>query len=114
MVAAPRHSAPAPAVKGALPPRIAVIAPPPAVDPYPLRHTGAPATVIVVSPQVAQFYYTPAIILTDGRVFTNFGNGYEQVLRRCPYITGPLPPGFATPACWTIDSYGRYVVITQR
>ncbi len=60
--------------------------------------------------QVAQFFYLPAVVLTDGRVFANFNGSYEQVLRRCPAISGPAVPGFATTACWMIDAYGRYVV----
>jgi hypothetical protein len=61
--------------------------------------------------QVSQFFYVPAVVLTDGRIFANFNGSYEQVLRRCPAISGPLPPGFTTSACWMIDSYGRYVVV---
>jgi hypothetical protein len=64
--------------------------------------------------QVAQFFFVPAVALTDGRVFANFNGRFEQVLRRCPDISGALPPGFTTSACWMIDSFGQYVVVQPR
>ena len=94
-------------------PRIAGIAPAPAIIP---DQNGVPTAGFVnnIVPQVAAFYYLPAVVLTDGRVFANFNGNYEQVLRRCPVTSGPLPPGFATPVCWVVDSYGRYQVVQRR
>lgn len=65
-------------------------------------------------PQVAQFYFLPAVVLNDGRIFANFNGSYEEVLRRCPAFSGALPPNFTTTACWTIDQYGRYTVVQPR
>ena len=95
-------------------PRIAGIAA--AVQPVPAQNSPATAgwATTNILPQVAAFYYLPAVVLTDGRVFANFNGNYEQVLRRCPVTSGTLPPGFATPACWMIDSNGRYLVVQQR
>lgn len=65
---------------------------------------------------IAQITYYPTVVLTDGRVLANFGTGrgYEQVLRQCALISGPLPPGVTMSPCWTADGAGRYVVIQQR
>jgi hypothetical protein len=92
--------------------RIGLIVPPPAVVP---QQNGFPTAGFANgAPRVAAFYYLPAVVLTDGRVFANFNGTFEQVLRRCPITSGPVPPGFATPACWIVDSYGRYQVIQGR
>jgi hypothetical protein len=92
--------------------RIGWIVPPPPVIPQQNRFPTAGFANGV--PQVAAFYYVPTVVLTDGRVFANFNGTYEQVLRRCPVTSGTLPPGFATPACWVVDSYGRYQVVQGR
>jgi hypothetical protein len=92
--------------------RIGWIVPPPPVIP---QQTSFPTAGFANgAPQVAAFYYLPTVVLTDGRVFANFNGTYEQVLRRCPVTSGTLPPGFATPACWVVDSYGRYQVVQGR
>lgn len=64
---------------------------------------------------LAHITYYPTVILSDGRVLANFGTGrgYEQVLRKCAQIVGPLPPGVTMAPCWTVDAYGRFVVIQQ-
>jgi hypothetical protein len=93
-------------------PRIAWIVPAPPVVPE--QNAFPSAGFVNGAPQVAAFYYVPTIVLTDGRVFANFNGAYEQVLRRCPITSGPLPPGFAAPACWVVDSYGRYRTIQRR
>jgi len=66
--------------------------------------------------QIAQVTYYPTIVLADGRVLANFGTGrgYEQVLRQCPQISGPLPPNATIAPCWTVDSYGTYRVMQRR
>ena len=110
LVAAPKTP---PARPEAGRPRIAGIAPPPAVVP---NQNGMPTAGFIGNaiPQVAAFYYLPAVVLTDGRVFANFGGRYEQVLRRCPVTSGTVPPGFTTSTCWVVDAYGRYQVVQQR
>jgi hypothetical protein len=95
-------------------PRIGLIVPGP-----PLPQDQFSSTVFARSQsagfvQAAQFYYLPAVVLTDGRIFANFNGSYEEVLRRCAAFSGPLPPNFTTSACWMIDSYGRYVVVQPR
>jgi hypothetical protein len=56
-------------------PRVASIAPPPP----------APA-LFTYGETVFQNY--PVIVLPDGRVLVDLGNGYEQVARTCPYAYG--------------------------
>jgi hypothetical protein len=95
-------------------PRIGLVVPGP-----PASQGGFPSTVFGQTQdlgfiRVAQFFYVPAIVLTDGRVFANFNGSYEQVLRPCPTTLGALPPEFTTSVCWMIDSYGRYVVVQPR
>ncbi|MEO5567777.1 MAG: hypothetical protein ABIR92_04765, partial [Gemmatimonadaceae bacterium] len=84
----------------------------------PIAHTtGTPAsTSATAATTVAQITYYPTVVLTDGRVLANFGTGrgYEQVLVKCPQISGVLPPGAVVAPCWTVDAYGRYVVLQQR
>jgi hypothetical protein len=66
--ASAQHTTPAPG-------RVAGIAPAPATQPPTTSHFVPPATV---------FYgHIPVLVLTDGRVFANFGRGYEQVVRSC-------------------------------
>lgn len=109
ITAAPRTSSrPSTANK----PRIGWITQTPA--PVPAQNGAPTAGFLNGPPQVAAFYYLPTVVLTDGRVFANFNGTYEQVLRQCPITSGPVPPGFATPACWIVDAYGRYQVIQQR
>jgi hypothetical protein len=119
MVAAPRTPPAGGAVKKA---RIAFIPPsPPAATPTVFQQSGQLATFlppIAPSPtaQVSRLFFLPTVGLSDGRIFADFGTGrgYEQVLRRCAAINGPIPPGFATAACWAVDPNGRYIVIQQR
>jgi len=70
---------------------------------------GAPAPI-------AQITYYPTVVLADGRVLANFGTGrgYEEVLRQCPQLTGPLPSNATFAACWTVDTYGNYRVMQRR
>ena len=55
--------------------RIATIAPPP-----------PPQTLTTYGQTVFENY--PVIVLPDGRVLVDLGNGYEQVARTCPYAYG--------------------------
>lgn len=66
--------------------------------------------------QIAQVSWYPTIVLADGRVLANFGTGrgYEEVLRQCPQLSGPLPPNMTIAPCWTRDSYGTYQVMQRR
>jgi hypothetical protein len=68
------------------------------------------------APQVAQVTYFPTVVLTDGRIYANFGtgHGYEQVLRQCPQLTGQTSWNIIIPPCWGIDRNGRYFVMQQR
>jgi hypothetical protein len=93
--------------------RIAGIAPPPQTVPIQNLATNT-GFVANGPPQVAAFYYLPAVVLTDGRVFASFNGNFEEVLRRCPQISGTLPPGFSVATCWTVDANGRYLVVQRR
>ncbi len=72
------HTRPASGAAGvaASAPRVAAIAP-------------APQPVIVapgnflVPPGMALFANLPVVVLADGRVFADFGRGYEQIVRSC-------------------------------
>jgi hypothetical protein len=81
---------------------------------------GQPAVVGQViygsSSAIAQVTYFPTLVLTDGRIFANFGtgHGYEQVLRQCPQINGQTPWNIIIPPCWAVDRNGRYYVMQQR
>jgi hypothetical protein len=79
----------------------------PVPTPAPLYGTPAP---------IAQITYYPTVVLADGRVLANFGTGrgYEQVLRQCPQLSGPLPPNAVIAPCWTVDAYGNYRVLQRR
>jgi hypothetical protein len=69
-VLAAQHPAPA------SPARIAGIAPPPAAAPVnPPSNFGASGPVF--------FANIPVVVFADGRVFADFGFGYEQVVRSC-------------------------------
>lgn len=110
LVAAPRNTPTKPRDNK---PRFAGIAPAPPLIP---NQNGIPTAGMIGNtvPSVAAFYYLPAVVLTDGRVFANFSGRYEQVLRRCPVTSGTVAPGFAVAACWVVDSNGRYQVVQQR
>jgi hypothetical protein len=115
MIAAPaRQGQPAnqPQPQASNRPRIGWIVPAPPVVPQ--QNGAMTAGFANGAPQVTAFYYVPTVVLTDGRVFGNFNGTYEQVLRRCPITSGPVPPGFATPACWYVDTYGRYQIVQGR
>jgi hypothetical protein len=126
MVAAPAQSTGKPAVRtGTMPPP-----PPPAPQMVPTStgfqqvNTGVvvgstpiiTAPVFGAQPAIAQVTYFPTLVLTDGRVFANFGTGrgYEQVLRRCAQFSGGTPLSVNLSPCWTVDASGRYSVIQQR
>jgi hypothetical protein len=76
----------------------------------------APATTNGSPAPITQITYYPTLVLADGRVLANFGtgHGYEEVLRQCPQLTGPVPPNATFAACWTRDSYGTYRVMQRR
>ena len=61
-------------VKPATPPRIAGIAPAP---------QAAPPNPGMVAPGTVFYGNVPVIVFGDGRVFADFGQGYEQVVRAC-------------------------------
>jgi hypothetical protein len=88
---------------------------------FPTAQYGSPAPVPTTPGYgtpvaISQITYYPTVVLTDGRVLANFGNGrgYEQVLRQCAQIGGTIPYGVTMAPCWTVDAYGRYSVIQQR
>ena len=86
------------------PTRVAGIAPPPA-QAHPSYGYGYTPSVQLGE---TAFGSVPAIVLGDGRVLVDFGNGYEQIGRPCPYAYGygcqsyggpiapftPINPGF--------------------
>lgn len=84
--------------------------------PVPLAPATPAPTPTTPGAPVSQITYYPTIVLADGRVLANFGTGrgYEQVLVKCPQLSGALPPGALMAPCWTVDAYGRYVVLGQR
>jgi hypothetical protein len=77
---------------------------------------GAPSPGYAPSAAIAQITWYPTIVLSDGRVFANFGTGrgYEQVLRQCPQLSGALPPNATIAPCFTVDSYGTFRVMQRR
>ena len=111
-------------------PRIASIAPAPSVpfQPPAIPTTGlftnivsspglfanAPSFGQQVVPRPVSFFFVPALVMSDGRVFANFNGAYEEVLRQCPMIAGTADIGFVAPACWIVDSRGRYSVVQRR
>lgn len=100
-------------VSSGLPP-----APNPATQPVPTMAPvyGPPAATNGATAPVAQITWYPTLVLADGRVLANFGTGrgYEEVLRQCPQLSGPLPPNATIAPCWTRDSYGTYQVMQRR
>lgn len=100
--------------------RVAGMAPAPAAAPQPVypRRYGAGAYGTPVygggygSPVVASI---PVVLMPDGRIFADFGYGYEPVLRSCAtaaapvaYTTAPTqysPPAYAAPT-YSVPSYG--------
>ena len=72
-------------------------------------YAGTPAPVVPVRVIQAPAYYTtqsgyvtsgaPYLVLTDGSVAVNFGNGYERVLRACSPARSP--------SATTTDQFGR-------
>ena len=105
---------------------IATSAPP--AQPVVVNTTGLPATSnTTVQPAsspvpnygaapIAQIIYYPTVVLANGRVLANFGTGrgYEEVLRQCPQLSGPLPANATIAPCWTVDAYGNYRVMQRR
>jgi hypothetical protein len=89
------------------------VAPNPATQPVP---TGTPIYLAPNQVPVAKITWYPTIVLADGRVLANFGtgHGYEEVLRRCPDLSGPLPPNATIAPCFTKDAYGNYRVMQRR
>ena len=120
MTAAP--SSPNPAAKP--PARTASIPPSPPPQPIVVNTTGFPVANVPAAPAavpspvfnapVAQITWYPTLVMTDGRVFANFGAGYEQVLRQCPQLSGTLPPNATIAACFTVDANGTYRVMQRR
>lgn len=105
---------PRPTANGAKP-RLAIIPPSPPAQPT-TPHPTTFGTNFISPVHVVRFDYLPTVVLSDGRVLADFGTGrgYEQVLRQCPRLSGPLPYGATIAPCWTVDAYGRYNVIQQR
>lgn len=108
---------------------VAGIAPPPPPAPVPQPQSS------LFYPPPGQFLYgsIPVVVFPDGRVYADFGYGYEQITRNCAaqqYVqpntaVQPLPvqpaPGapVTTPAtsqqqvagpCWTTDARGQFSV----
>lgn len=54
---------------------IAVIAPPPVV--------AYPNSPVFIPPGMSLLVNVPVFVLPDGRVFANFGRGFEQIARNC-------------------------------
>ena len=87
------------------PTRVAGIAPPPAQARQSYGYGSTPSVQLGET----VFGSVPAIVLNDGRVLVDFGYGYEQIGRPCPYAYGygcqtyggptapftPINPGFA-------------------
>lgn len=107
------------------PVRTAGIPKSPPAEPIVVNTTGLPmanttgastSSTATSATAVAQITYYPTVVLADGRVLANFGTGrgYEQVLVKCPQISGALPPGAVIAPCWSVDAYGRYIVLQQR
>jgi hypothetical protein len=67
-----------------------------------------------VSPRPAAFFFVPALVLSDGRIFANFNGTYEEVLRQCPVFAGTVNVESVGAACWIVDTAGRYKVIQRR
>jgi hypothetical protein len=94
------------------PPRVAGIAPPPPAPPAPptagqfpgISHSQAPVNVV----HAVAAGVVPVFVLSDGRVFADFGLGYEPVLRSCVAhgaVTPPtVPPRYETPV-YTAPTY---------
>jgi hypothetical protein len=85
--------------------------------PIPTAQPAPTASPVYGQPvQIAQVTWYPTVVLADGRVLANFGTGrgYEEVLRQCPQLSGPLPPNMTIAPCWTRDSYGTYQVMQRR
>lgn len=120
--------------RAAPPVRRGGIAPPPAAPP-----AATPAPMPGSAVPVAMGH-VPAVLLSDGRVFADFGRGFEQVLRSCdtgwhhalaeppqtysaPVLSagaGAVTPVQSAPAqarsqagapCWTRQSNGTLVVV---
>jgi hypothetical protein len=105
---------------------VAAIAPPPA------------APVVRNIPHPGRFFsgQVPIAVLSDGRVFADFGRGYEQIVRNCgntttdratqpavsqPTVTQPgvtqasapaLSPSVGDQSCWSADAGGQ-VLLTR-
>lgn len=89
-------------------PRVAGIAPPPPPAPQPLSNFAEPGQTV--------FRRIPALVTPDGRVFVNYGYGYEEVMPSCPYYVsgcqsyGGSAPGYSPPVyvapSYTPPTYG--------
>jgi hypothetical protein len=118
-------AAPTPRATAKPAPRTASIPPSPPPQPIVVNTTGLPAANVPASPvpslvspmvgaPVAQVTWYPTLVMVDGRVFANFGAGYEQVLRQCPQLSGTLPPNATIAPCFTVDAHGAYRVMQRR
>ena len=77
---------------GTVAPRVAGIAPPPAaVLVVPNQQVFIPRGFSIVG-------NVPVVTLTDGRVFANFGNGFEQIVRNCSALVTFVNPQVIQPA----------------
>ncbi len=85
------HAAPARG-GGAAHPTVAAIAPPPPVIVVPGGGFGHPSF-----PSGMPFYSNlPIVVLPDGRVFADFGRGYERIVRTCSVANYVVAPTVAT------------------
>jgi hypothetical protein len=85
---------------GAVARRVAAIAPaptPPLVPVYPQRFYGHGGF---------RYYDLPIVLMADGRVFADFGRGFEQVVRSCG-----LPPAYSSPGVVSPSGLQQPVVV---
>lgn len=100
---------PAPSSTGAPPARVAAVAPPPTVVVVP--NGGA-----FFVPPGSYLANVPVVALPDGRVFADFGRGFEQIVRGCgtgtAFVTSVLPAS-PQPAVVQPSVVQPPVVVTQ-
>lgn len=94
--------------------RIAGIAAPPAQASQPVVYPGQYGSPYYSAPYPAAPVVAsiPVVLMPDGRIFADFGYGYEPVLRSCAaaavtYAAPPAqysPPNYATPS-YSVPSY---------
>ena len=79
-----QHTTPAPG-------RVAGIAPPPAT-------VNVPPNLTQIAPGTVFYGNIPVIAFADGRVYADFGRGFEQVVRSCSLpVNYPIPGSSSSP-----------------